>query len=86
MRKLLIAGFLAAGTTLVLLPQAGSTILVACGYCDRTILIVLVTIIMVLSLPIWAVHTPYLAESFRSGIRSSGYGVNYSLATIIPGL
>ena len=36
--------------------------------------------------PIWAVHTPYLIESFRTGIRSSGYGVSYSLATILPGL
>src|SRR6266516_2619793 len=61
-------------------------ILVASGYRDLTMLIVLVTIIMILSLPIWAVHTPYLAESFRTGIRSSGYGVSYSLATIIPGL
>jgi hypothetical protein len=32
-----------------------------------------------------AVHTPYLAESFRTEIRSSGYGISYSLATIVPG-
>jgi len=49
-------------------------------------LIILIALIEVLTLPIWAVHTPYLAESFRTGIRSSGYGVSYSLATIIPGL
>jgi MFS family permease len=61
-------------------------VLVASGYRDPTTLITLVALIMVLSLPIWAVHTPYLAESFRTGIRSSGYGVSYSLATIIPGL
>jgi MFS family permease len=61
-------------------------ILIASGYRDPTALVVLVTLVMVLSLPIWAVHTPYLAESFRTGIRSSGYGVSYSLATIIPGL
>jgi MFS family permease len=60
--------------------------LVASGYREPTMLIILVALIMVLSLPIWAVHTPYLAESFRTGIRSSGYGVSYSLATIIPGL
>jgi hypothetical protein len=41
---------------------------------------------VVLSFPIWAVHTPYLVESFRTGIRSSGYGISYSLATILPGL
>jgi MFS family permease len=61
-------------------------LLVDSGYRDPTTLIILVTLVMVLSLPIWAVHTPYLAESFRTGIRSSGYGVSYSLATIIPGL
>jgi len=61
-------------------------VLVASGYRDPTMLVILVALIMVLSLPIWAVHTPYLAESFRTGIRSSGYGVSYSLATIIPGL
>ena len=61
-------------------------VLIASGYRDPTTLIILVALIMVLSLPIWAVHTPYLAESFRTGIRSSGYGVSYSLATILPGL
>jgi len=61
-------------------------VLVASGYRDPTTLIILVALIMVLSLPVWAVHTPYLAESFRTGIRSSGYGVSYSLATILPGL
>jgi hypothetical protein len=44
-------------------------VLVASGYRDPTTLIILVALIMVLSLPIWAVHTPYLAESFRTGIR-----------------
>jgi len=61
-------------------------VLIASGYRDPTTLIILVALVMVLSLPIWAVHTPYLAESFRTGIRSSGYGVSYSLATIFPGL
>jgi MFS family permease len=60
--------------------------LVATGYRDSMTLIVLIALIQLLSLPIWAVHTAYLAESFRTGIRSSGYGVSYSLATILPGL
>jgi sugar transport protein len=60
--------------------------LVAGAYRDPTSLVVLIASIVVLSLPIWAVHTPYLAESFRTEIRSSGYGVSYSLATILPGL
>jgi MFS family permease len=60
--------------------------LVAGAYRDPISLVGLVALIVVLSFPIWAVHTPYLAESFRTGIRSSGYGVSYSLATILPGL
>jgi MFS family permease len=60
-------------------------VLVAGAYRDSRSLIGLVALIEVLTLPIWAVHTPYLAESFRTGIRSSGYGISYSLATIIPG-
>jgi MFS family permease len=61
-------------------------ILVAGAYRDPISLVALVASIVVLSLPVWAVHTPYLAESFRTEIRSSGYGISYSLATILPGL
>jgi predicted MFS family arabinose efflux permease len=61
-------------------------VLVAGAYRDSVSLIGLVALIEVLTLPIWAVHTPYLIESFRTGIRSSGYGISYSLATILPGL
>jgi MFS family permease len=61
-------------------------VLVAGAYRDSTSLIVLVSLIVVLSIPIWAVITPYLTESFRTSIRSSGYGISYSLATILPGL
>jgi MFS family permease len=61
-------------------------VLIAGAYRDSVTLVSLVALIAVLTLPIWAVHTPYLAESFRTGIRSSGYGVSYSLATILPGL
>jgi MFS family permease len=61
-------------------------VLVAGAYRDSASLVGLVALIVLLSLPIWAVHTPYLAESFRTEIRSSGYGISYSLATIVPGL
>jgi MFS family permease len=61
-------------------------ILVAGGYRHSTGLIGLVALVVVLSIPVWAVLTPYLAESFRTSIRSCGYGISYSLATILPGL
>jgi MFS family permease len=61
-------------------------LLVAGAYRDSMSLIGLVALIVVLSIPVWAVLTPYLSESFRTSIRSSGYGISYSLAAILPGL
>ncbi|MGH3342077.1 MAG: MFS transporter [Carbonactinosporaceae bacterium] len=60
-------------------------LLVGGGYRSSTGLVVLVAGASLLGLLIWAVHTPYLVESFRTGVRSAGYGIAYSLATIIPG-
>jgi MFS family permease len=60
-------------------------LLMAGGYRDRFTLIGLVALILVFSGPAWAVITPYITESFRTEIRSSGYGLSYSLATIVPG-
>jgi Na+/melibiose symporter-like transporter len=59
--------------------------LMAGAYHDSAKLIGLVALILVLTIPIWAVTTPYLVESFRTEIRSSGYGLSYSVATILPG-
>lgn len=61
-------------------------VLVAGAYHDSAKLVGLTALILVLTIPVWAVITPYLAESFRTEIRSSGYGVSYSAATILPGL
>ena len=61
-------------------------VLVAGAYRDSTKLIGLVALLLALTIPVWAVITPYLTESFRTEIRSSGYGISYSFATILPGL
>lgn len=61
-------------------------LLVAGAYHNSAMLIGMVAIILVLTIPVWAIITPYLAESFRTEIRSCGYGISYSVATIIPGL
>jgi MFS family permease len=60
-------------------------VLMAGAYHDSAMLVGLIALILVLTMPAWAVITPYLAESFRTEIRSSGYGLSYSLATILPG-
>jgi len=69
-----------------LFPAALYYFLVAGAYHDSPVLIGLVALILVLTIPVWAVITPYLAESFRTEIRSCGYGISYSAATILPGL
>src|SRR5579872_2568571 len=61
-------------------------VLVAGAYRTSASLIGLVAIIVVLSISVWAAQTPYLAESFRTGVRSCGYGISYSLAAVLPGL
>jgi MFS family permease len=60
-------------------------VLMAGAYRDSAMLVGLVALILVLTIPVWGVITPYLSESFRTEIRSSGYGLSYSLATILPG-
>jgi MFS family permease len=60
-------------------------VLVAGAYHDPGMLIGLIALILVLTIPVWAVITPYLAESFRTEIRSCGYGISYSVATVLPG-
>lgn len=60
-------------------------ILMAGGYRARVVLIALVALILIFAGPAWAVITPYITESSRTEIRSSGYGLSYSLATIAPG-
>lgn len=52
---------------------------------SRAVFIFLVAAVSLLGLLIWAVHTPYLVESFKTSVRAAGYGIAYSLATIIPG-
>lgn len=60
-------------------------ILVAGAYREPAVLIGLVALILAFTIPVWGVITPYLAESFRAEIRSCGYGISYSAATILPG-
>lgn len=59
--------------------------LVTGGYHNPVMLIGLVALILIFTGPAWAVITPYITESFRTEIRSCGYGLSYSLATIVPG-
>ena len=97
---IMILCFIAAGIlgqrigrrrVLVLLGLAGCTagpllyfMLVRWGYRSTTQLILLVTLVNICATPVWAIVTAYLNERFTTGIRASGYGISYSVATIIP--
>jgi hypothetical protein len=59
-------------------------VLVRSGYRNTVELIVLVTLINLCAMPVWAIITAYINERFSTGVRASGYGLGYSLATIIP--
>jgi hypothetical protein len=50
--------------------------LMAGAYHDSALRVGLIALILVLTMPVWAVVTPYLAESFRTEIRSTGYGLS----------
>jgi predicted MFS family arabinose efflux permease len=72
---------------LSLLPASSLYYLLVSGaYRNPTSMIGLVAAIVALTIPMWAILTPYLAESFRTAIRSCGYGIAYSLAALLPGL
>ena len=72
---------------LSLLPASSLYYLLVSGaYRNPTSMIGLVAGIVALTIPMWAILTPYLAESFRTAIRSCGYGIAYSLAALLPGL
>lgn len=78
--------WLTLDATVVALPGVVNAILeVKSPNANTGMLIALVAFILIFTGPAWAVITPYITESFRTEIRSSGYGLSYSLATIVPG-
>jgi MFS family permease len=59
-------------------------VLVKEGYRNPTQVIVLVTLINLCVTPVWAIVTSYITERFPTVVRATGYGIGYSVATIIP--
>jgi MFS family permease len=59
-------------------------LLLKSGYQNLVAVILLVTLINLCATPVWAVVTAYITERFPTAVRSSGYGIGYSAATIIP--
>jgi MFS family permease len=57
---------------------------VATGGDSLITLVLLLGVVQVATLVIWAIVTAYITESFPTSVRASGYGIGYSLASIIP--
>jgi MFS family permease len=57
---------------------------VASGGDDLLTLVLLLGAVQIATLVIWSIVTAYITESFPTSVRASGYGIGYSLASIIP--
>jgi MFS family permease len=57
---------------------------VASGGDDLLTLVLLLGVVQIATLVIWSIVTAYITESFPTSVRASGYGIGYSLASIIP--
>lgn len=59
-------------------------IAVASGHQSLVALVLLLGVVQVLTLVVWSIVTAYITESFPTSVRASGYGIGYSLASIVP--
>ncbi len=78
-------------TVLWMLGLAGCTVgpslyfvLVKSGYKNPVELTLLLLGIHLCATPAWAIVTAYISERFSTGVRASGYGIGYSMATVLP--
>jgi MFS family permease len=81
-RRVLLACAMLAG-----LVSAPMYLALAAGAAGSTAgLAALTTAVVVTSMAGWGVVTPYLTERFPTAVRSSGFGLGYTLAVAIPSL
>ena len=59
-------------------------IAVSSGYRSLPQLILLLGVVQVATLVIWSIVTAYITECFPTTVRASGYGIGYSLASLLP--
>jgi len=59
-------------------------VLVKEGYRNPIEVVALVTLINLCVTPVWAIVTSYITGRFPTVVRATGYGIGYSVATIIP--
>jgi MFS family permease len=57
----------------------------AAGHGSVFLVITFATIVLVLTVSPWGIVSTYIIERFSTGVRSTGYGIGYSAAVIIPG-
>jgi MFS family permease len=79
-RQILIA----LGVVNVVVTPPLYVVAVASGGDDLLTLVLLLGVVQIATLVIWSIVTAYITESFPTSVRASGYGIGYSLASIIP--
>lgn len=75
---------MAIGVLIIMFGSVGMAL--AVRFVDTNMFVVLAVIGLVPGLLIWAMITAFLMELFPTNVRASGYGVAYSLPSIIPAL
>lgn len=75
---LVAAGLITVAATLVY------GLLVAGAFTGLAAVTIAVIVLNLLTLSVWGVATTYLNERFHVGVRSTGYGIGYSFAVVIP--
>lgn len=76
--------FLVASVTIAVPATAVYGLLVGGVITGLAPIVIAVIALNLLTLSVWGVATTYLTERFHVGIRSTGYGIGYSFAVVIP--
>jgi MFS family permease len=76
--------FLIASVTIAVPAAAVYGLLVGGAITGLAPIVIAVIAVNLLTLSVWGVATTYLNERFHVGVRSTGYGIGYSFAVVIP--
>lgn len=76
--------FLGASAMIVVAATLVYGLLVSGAFTGVVAVTIAVIVLNLLTLSVWGVATTYLNERFHVGVRSTGYGIGYSFAVVIP--
>lgn len=74
------------GLVVAILGTASYGVLMGMVGAGFLLIVVMATVTSILTISNWGVTTAYISERFALGVRSSGFGMGYTLSVIIPSL